>query len=813
MNMGFDHWSLLSFILYLSAIFFLCKGTARGKVGCSVFILFSLLTIFFSILVGSYFVANWFTGIGFDYSILYHLEFGVEGAGYADFYFLIFAFVFLQFIFATAIITYLLIFLRKYRCCKNSVDKIIKGSILVFCAYIVHPATSNLIWYLFNNQNSDDFTEYFIPPHVNTVVETPKNIIYIYLESLESNYMDESLFPGLTPELRKIEKESVSFTNIGQTVGASWTMAGMVASQCGLPLLTTFANNHFSINNFLPNALCLGDILMSKGYHLEYFGGADTAFAGKGLFYKNHGFSVVKGKNEFINEVSDDKYINNWGVSDDKLYDLLFARIEKLNEKSNPWGIFSINIGTHQPDGYLAHLCRDFKYGDGGDKLLNAVYCTDMLIGKLYQSLKKTKILENTVIVFSSDHLAPVMVQPFETLQKKERHNIFMIAGSGIKPAKNTRAGTTLDIPSTLLGFMNYGSHPIAFGRDLNGLLPTLPERFLNKALIDLKIQAWRKIIDTKFWGYPSLDHQVAINRTTHQVSFGGQSYTFPLLIRYADSGKVEDIYFRYDDLVAYGDNSLLPAFHLVNSFGNSQPFLWIDRCKELSTLVPSLGKYNNAYCFYNGTLATTYSSGLVSDEDKIISVSKNVDVSYSKNLADTRRTELNIKNIINWNSVKWSAPQTLSLPRTGIIAVGQRSLLQSSYIIGDKFSTPGLNFSRVFYKADSNKGIFFYTDNIPISSLNPTSKEKPSITKDIDTRNDEGGWTFLFYILAGSVDEQSRGFAKHLPAHLSAPLVQRLKSGESYIAIWDKDASMVYEDHGPDDQAIGVKLIFNKGQ
>lgn len=813
MNIQFEHWSLLSFFLYLSAIFFFCKGTSRGAMGNIIFSLVTIITIFFSILTGSYFVANWFTGIGFDDSILYHLEFGVEGAGFADFYILIVIFIALQLIFTTALIIYLRTFLRKPRCYKNSVLQIINGIILVFCAYIVHPAASNLLWYLFNNQYSDDFIQYFIAPQVNSSVERPKNIIYIYLESLEYNYMDESLFPGLTPELLKIEKESASFTNIGQTIGASWTMAGMVASQCGLPLLTAFANDHFSMKEFMPNALCLGDILQSKGYHLEYFGGADAAFAGKNLFYKSHGFPVIKGKDEFINEITDDKFINNWGVSDDKLYDLLLLQIKKLNEQSKPWGMFSINIGTHQPDGYLAHSCQNVKYAEGKDKLLNAVHCTDMLIGKFYQSLKNAGVLKNTAIVFSSDHLAPVMVRPYQTLQKKDRHNLFMITGAGIKPSKNSRAGTTLDISATLLRFLNYGSQPIAFGRDLNGTLPTLPERFISEEMIDLKIQAWRKIIDTRAWGYPLLEKQLVINQPTREISFGGQSYTFPLLIRYVESGKVEDIYFRYDDLIAYGDNTFLPAFHLANSFGNSQSFVWVDRCEELSTLEPYLEKYGNGFCYYNGSLASTYSSGPISNESKIINVSKNNEFTYSKILADTRRKDLDSKNIIHWDSFKWITPETLSLPRTGVIAVGRRSLMPHSDIIGDNFPDPGLNFSRVFYKLDPNKGVSFYTENMPKSFFNPDRKENDSDSKGANERITENGWTFLFYILAGNVEDESYGAAKNLPEQLSAPLVQHLKPGESYIAIWDKDANMVYEDNGPADQAIGVRIIFDKGR
>jgi len=49
------------------------------------------------------------------------------------------------------------------------------------------------------------------------------------------------------------------------------------------------------MNNFMPDAVCLGDILKSRGYHLEFMGGANNEFAGKGLFYKNHGFVSVEG--------------------------------------------------------------------------------------------------------------------------------------------------------------------------------------------------------------------------------------------------------------------------------------------------------------------------------------------------------------------------------------------------------------------------------------------------------------------------------------------------------------------------------------
>ena len=325
---------------------------------------------------------------------------------------------------------------------------------------------------------------------------------------------------------------------------------------------------------------------------------------------------------------------------------------------------------------------------------------------------------------------------------------------------------------------------------------------------------AWRKIIDSKFWGYPSLEKVVAVNQTEHQISFGGQSYAFPLLIGYAESGKVENIYFRYDDLVAYGDNSLLPAFYLSNDFGNSQPFLWIDRCIEISTLAPSVKKYGNDYCYYNGSLASTYSTGVISQDTHTINVSRNDGLSYSRTQVDTRRKELNEKNIIHWGVLKWDTPETLNLPGTGVIAVGEKSLLQYTNIIGDDFPNPGLNLSRISYKVDLKNGVILHTENLSKTSSRPlATKDKPPATTTVGKQIAKSEWTPLFYILAGNIDEESRDYAEHLPEHLSASLVQRLKPGESYIAIWDRDASMVYEDHGPADQAIGVKIIFNKGQ
>ena len=75
----------------------------------------------------------------------------------------------------------------------------------------------------------------------------------VILEQFEQTYTDENLFPGLTPNINKLKKQSVSFTNITSPKATNWTIAGMVASQCGIPLITNIevANNMGGMDKFL----------------------------------------------------------------------------------------------------------------------------------------------------------------------------------------------------------------------------------------------------------------------------------------------------------------------------------------------------------------------------------------------------------------------------------------------------------------------------------------------------------------------------------------------------------------------------------
>src|SRR6185437_9082987 len=139
-------------------------------------------------------------------------------------------------------------------------------------------------------------------PKKNVIAAPGKNLVWIYMESLERIYWDPKVFPGLTPNLDRLRKQGLDFSGFETFSGANYTMAGLFASQCGVPLFTSafagldaVAGNNTDVSTFHPKVACFGDILHDAGYTQVYMGGAPIQFSKKGLFFKLHGYDQALG--------------------------------------------------------------------------------------------------------------------------------------------------------------------------------------------------------------------------------------------------------------------------------------------------------------------------------------------------------------------------------------------------------------------------------------------------------------------------------------------------------------------------------------
>lgn len=234
----------------------------------------------------------------------------------------------------------------------------------------------------------------------NITTEQPKNIILIYLESFSEILTNHPDYPNLTPNLDKLKSEHLSFNN--KFTSAYVTIEGLASSQCGT-LMNMNSGNNALTSSFgrLTNLPCLGDILKHSGYKQIFYGGADRNFAGKKDFLTEHGYDEVWGMKQWGQKGL--KAANSWGLSDTDLFNQALKKVLELKEAKQPFNLTLLTLGTHLP-GVSYQGCKPYTKTNTSDPFLDAIHCTDYLIGRFINQLKQYNVLDDTVVYIQGDH-------------------------------------------------------------------------------------------------------------------------------------------------------------------------------------------------------------------------------------------------------------------------------------------------------------------------------------------------------------------------------------------------------------------------
>jgi len=472
---------LLSFLgsgplMTLSLLLLLCGTVIFGAVPKSGWLRWLFVSCFtvFVLLAAFYAISDYITENGINEAVMFSLQYGFSKSGFGDFYPLI-AVTCLS-LAAFALFVYLVEF-RKIASRLLSPGTWFAGAALLLIGAALNPAPHNMYDHVrvrmllradagsSSQAHMHDFYSAYRTPEIAGRPRARKNIVYIYAESLERTYLDESLFPGLLPGIRSLEAEGLSFTDIEQSHAAWWTMGGAVASQCGLPLIVPSGGNAGGSGTFLPGARCLGDMLKDEGYTLAHTLGTTLDFAGEGSFYFSHGFSEVQGLEELRGDAASPEYVSSWGLYDDTILAASYKKFEELSSSGKPFGLFLSTLDTHYPAGHISGANAGSKYGDGRNPMLNAVHVADRQITAFIRKIQTGKYGANTVIVLASDHLAMRSTASY-LLARGRRRNLFLVLDGGGLRGEVSRPGTTFDVGPTLLHLLGYRA-TLGLGRDL----------------------------------------------------------------------------------------------------------------------------------------------------------------------------------------------------------------------------------------------------------------------------------------------------------------------------------------------------------
>jgi phosphoglycerol transferase len=586
----------LSLALFIIGIFF---SFNRKRKNVSAFF-FSFILVVYIVITLIYIASNYFTGEGINDAVIFHLRYGLGGAGFKEYYSIIFI-SFFFFILNFVIAYFYFKFLKRYDKPKAKYLKVFMSKFFILLAFLYHPTI--VVIYQFLNHGEvvttssvhvakKSFSDYYAKPKINKRVDTPYNLVYIYVESLERTYFDETLFPKLLPELKALEDKGVSFTNIQQVHDTGWTIAGMLASQCGLPLVTTSSGNSMSgVKSFYSGATCIGDVLKDEDYYLSMMQGSSVKFAGIKTFYKTHKFDDIEGKEKLLLKISDKNYLNPWGLYDDTLFDLVYDKFEILSSKKQPFALYLATIDTHHPKGHEAKECKKYYYQDGSNPMLNAVHCTDHLLSDFIEKIRNSKYAKKTVIVVSSDHLA-MQNTAIDILKKGKREDFFMILSpqEELQGKKNDKLGSMLDVAPTVLHSLGFSVDKMALGRDLftqKSLLETI-------ANFNEYLKSWYSDI-SKFWNFGKIKEAIEIDIDKQKVYVGDSSYNIPVLFKINRDNSVIP-YFDFD--------SPKKLYDYLQDFDSNNTFFWIDDCSKIEIFQKN--KVQTGMCYALGKLGSS---------------------------------------------------------------------------------------------------------------------------------------------------------------------------------------------------------------
>lgn len=336
--------------------------------------------------------------------------------------------------------------------------------------------------------DGDIYQEYYVSPNDVSITAQGKkrNLIYIYLESMETTYA--SLEDGgrqeenYIPELTALARENTSFSNTGllggfhTVTGAGYTMAAIFATTTGVPYALPVDSTAIDVTgSFATGITGLGDILRQEGYAQEFLCGSDAAFGGRKLYFRQHGdydiFDLFTAREKGY--IPQDHYVW-WGYEDFTLFDIAKDEAIRLSQGEQPFNLTLLTVDLHHMEGYVCQKC-----GSAYDApTANVAACTDAQVAEFVDWCRRQSFFEDTLIVITGDHprMDTCLVNGV-TYYDRTVYNCFINAARETEHTLN-REFTHMDIFPTVLSALGYtieGSR-LGLGTDLFSERATLAE-------------------------------------------------------------------------------------------------------------------------------------------------------------------------------------------------------------------------------------------------------------------------------------------------------------------------------------------------
>ena len=338
--------------------------------------------------------------------------------------------------------------------------------------------------YILNNETEKNasYSKFFVENYANpdsVKIMPPKqkrNIILIYLESLETTFADKehggNQDTNLIPEITELSLKNISFgknkNHIGggfDASGSNHTFGAMHTRSLGIPNIIKYKKTPI-----LQQYKSLYKILNIFGYKQIFFQGNPGLYKEFQEFVIDQKINEVYGPDDVIQRqnLNITDLIKKHGGKSAPDKDAFKFASQILDTISEPFSLTFFTIDTHSPHGIYDPDCIKSTDEKNENELLKAsARCVSRELDKFLTSLKSKPFYGNTSIVIFGDHLftGTRLVKDFNN---RKWINIFVNVPK--KPiSEEYRLFSDIDMFPTILSSMNFDieGNKLGFGTDL----------------------------------------------------------------------------------------------------------------------------------------------------------------------------------------------------------------------------------------------------------------------------------------------------------------------------------------------------------
>lgn len=411
-------------------------------------------------------------------SLVFHAQFGIEGADFVGFEQEIFE----------GILFVFFVLLGAYGLSNLLGKKRMFYWLATVAMVFLNPLTWYLVEYRKNQSIESDLHTQLSEPLLAPSAVLP-DIIYVYLEGLERGFENSAAFGDIYQPLKAYEEMGVTFTGVHEINGTGWSLAGTVATQCGVPLVPTGLRFYANLDeqvDFMPDRKCLTDLTAGLGYQNSYVMGGSQNFGGFDHFFSSHSFDNIVDK-DLVSATLDPDLAEaatiSWHLDDEMMLDAARDLYDTKAAQDDPMLMMVLTYGPHGTTSGLSRGCTDSGRAELAPDIAAAIACTLKDTVTFLDYVIENRRDRPTIVVLGSDHLNhdPGMS---ETVTKLDRRNTLIMFGLGVDDpllppgTRVDRYASMIDVFPTILAYAGLAGPDVqaGLGRSIFGDPPTIME-------------------------------------------------------------------------------------------------------------------------------------------------------------------------------------------------------------------------------------------------------------------------------------------------------------------------------------------------